>query len=95
VLCGRWGKEGERRRKREGREKPLIKDNVARNVDTSSSRMKTFAVVVRGTIADEDACVGAEIKFMLVVRLKMGSTSTSKDSHETIIRAEIKKFLEW
>jgi len=89
---GRRGREGGR--EREGK-KRLIKDNVARNVDTSSSGMKTFAAVVRGTIADEDACVGTEIKFMLVVRPKMGSTSTSKDSHETIIREEIKKFLEW
>jgi hypothetical protein len=48
-------------------------------------RMETFIATMRGTIADEDASVGAKVKFMLVVRAKVGPTCTTKNSNEIII----------
>jgi hypothetical protein len=55
--------------------------------------MKAFVATVRGTIPNEDACVGAEIEFVFVVKAKMTPTSTSKDTQKAIIRSERKKFL--
>jgi hypothetical protein len=41
---------------------------------------------MRGTVADEDASFGAKVEFMLVVRPEVRPTSTSKNTHEAIIR---------
>jgi hypothetical protein len=55
--------------------------------------MKAFVATVRGTIPNEDACVGAEIELVFVVRAKMRPTSTSKHAQKAVIRSKRKRFL--
>jgi hypothetical protein len=55
--------------------------------------MKAFVATVRGTIPDEDACVGAKIELVFVVRAKLRPTNTSKNAQKTVIGSERKKFL--
>jgi hypothetical protein len=55
--------------------------------------MKAFIATVRGTIPNENACVGAEVELVFVVRAKMRPTSTPKNTQKTIIGSERKKFL--
>jgi hypothetical protein len=55
--------------------------------------MKAFVAMVRGIIPNEDACVGAEIELVFVVRAKIRPTSTSEDAQKATIRSERKKFL--
>jgi hypothetical protein len=56
--------------------------------------MKAFVATVGGTIPNKDACVGAKIELLFVVRVKMRPTSTSKDAQKIVIRSKRKKFLE-
>jgi hypothetical protein len=55
--------------------------------------MKAFIAMVRGTIPNEDACVGVKIELVFVVRAKMRPTTTSKDAQKAVIRSEKKKIL--
>jgi hypothetical protein len=45
---------------------------------------------MRGTIADKDACVGAKIKFMLVIGPEMRPTSTTEHSHKVVVGSKVK-----
>jgi hypothetical protein len=49
-----------------------------------------LVATMRRTIADKDACVGAKIKFMLVIRPEMRPTSITKHSLEVVVRPKVK-----
>jgi hypothetical protein len=56
----------------------------------SSWWVKALVATMRGIIADKDACVGAKIKFMLVIGLEMRPTSTVEHSHKVVVRPKVK-----
>jgi hypothetical protein len=59
----------------------------------SSWWVEALVATMRGTIADKDACVGAKIKFMLVIGPEMRPTSTTKHSHKVVVRSKVEQFL--
>jgi hypothetical protein len=58
----------------------FIKDNIARDVNTTSRHIKAFEPFVNITIAKEDTFLRPILKLMLIIGFEMRPTSTTKNS---------------
>ena len=66
--------------KRSKWENILIKDNISRNIDTTSGHIKAFNSFMTRTISKENTPFRSEREFMLVIWTKVGPASTTKDT---------------
>jgi hypothetical protein len=62
----------------------FIKDNISRNIDTTSRYLKTFDPFVTRTITQKDTLCRAKGKLAFIIRAKIGPTCTPKDTKGTV-----------
>jgi hypothetical protein len=66
------------------RKKNLVKDNITRDINSSSGYIETFDFLVHRTISQEHTPLGTENKLSFVVRTKISPTSTPKNPRGVI-----------
>jgi hypothetical protein len=79
--------EGSKRKNR------FIKDNIARNINTTSGDIKAFVPFVKTTIPKKSTLLRTELQLMFIVRTKVGPTSTTKNPKKGIVNSMFKKAL--
>jgi hypothetical protein len=62
------------------RENCFIKDNIPRDVNTSTRHLKTLDPFVARTVADKDTLCGAKGKLAFIIGSQVGPAGTTKNS---------------
>jgi hypothetical protein len=60
----------------------FIKDNISRNIETTSGYLKTLDPFVARTIPQKDTLCGAKSKFAFIVLTKIGQHAQPKTRRE-------------
>jgi hypothetical protein len=60
------------------RENFLIKNYIVRNINTARRYIKTFIALVKITVSQKDTLLGPKLKFVAIIRMKIGPTRMPK-----------------